>query len=84
MSDLKTLTVVEAVFATPYPAVPPHTNRGVQHQVIEASGYYASYANWTAGLPLVYGRTKCGKSGLLMDRTAGGFPLCKRCYPPDQ
>lgn len=63
----------------PYPAVPPHTRRGVTHRVVDITGTF--WAGWHRVGQTVIGRTACGKKGLLMDRDAGGFPLCKRCWP---
>lgn len=73
---------VDAAFAVPYEAVPPQTNRGVQHTVVHVYGFLPS--NGGDGLVdtrLVEGRTKCGHDRLLLQRNVGGFPLCRRCHP---
>lgn len=62
----------------PYPAVPPHTRRGVEHQVVAVKGTF--FAGWDRVGKCVVGTTKCGKKDLMMDRDAGGFPKCKRCW----
>lgn len=72
------------VWATPYPAVPPHTREGIEHEMVDVDGPMSNYQNIMGGFPLVVGTTRCGKRDLMVDRRSTGvFRRCRRCYPPD-
>jgi len=80
--DLDRVAHEAAWDALPYPAVPPHTRRGVAHKVVSVEG--TLWAGWHRVGMTVVGATACGRRGLVMDRDSSGFPLCKRCYGTDE
>lgn len=64
----------------PYPSVPVHTAPGREHKVVAVWG--VSWSSHDYG-GYVYGITKCGAGrdgNLLLERSAAGFPKCKRCW----
>lgn len=71
----------QAFDEVPYLATPPLTAEPVLHLVVECEGVPETWRNMRDGYPQVYGRTKCGKSQLLLDRRDRSARGCLVCFP---
>lgn len=62
----------------PYPVVPAFTSRPIVHLAVECEG-----VEWNRGMSVrVLARTRCGKSGVPVDRRGMSWAAeCKRCFP---